>query len=512
MNNFNQRQRQDGYVHHVPKNPDNNRSNNNNNLNNNNGNNYGSQGRKPNNFNSDRNTGNYNGNYGNNSNNNTNTSGKFNGDNRKFPMNERTDGQQNYKQNNYQENAPKIVKNILNNKFNDNINHDDDNDYLCNDIIKGQLLDYVYNTIELSNYKYKLLEYEYDLPLLKEKKYYVSPNYNGIHSLLIFIKIKDKFLSFIIDRRTLTYNAKQIDYNKVKIIPVQYRLDDSVYNGTIFDGVLLYNNIDGLKYFVINDVYYLRGKDTTTDKITNKMLSITTYLETIKEDAQTNNLIFIINKLYELKDIQQLVNVYIPKSKYSKSIKGISFYSEYSGTKLIYLYNNCSQDDMRKDDMNNGQNTHNTHNIHNTSNTSNTYTNNTYNKPQTQTKNIVKDTFEKEVRQSNVVVDNDSFTATFRMKKTDTVDVYNLYLGERSVENNKKLFKYKKIGIAYIPTTSCSYFCKDAISKSTDDGVLVDCKYDNDKKRWMPVKIVTDKKRPDLVEKIEGIGGSDSQS
>jgi len=142
------------------------------------------------------------------------------------------------------------------------------------------LLKYMYHTIELSNYKYKLIEYEYDLPLLKEKQYYVSPNYNGIHSLLIFIKIKDQYLSFVIDRKTLTYNINQIDYDKVKIIPVHYRFDEEIYSGSIFDGVLLYNNIDGIKHFVINDIYCLRGKNMSGDKVTNKMLNISTYLET----------------------------------------------------------------------------------------------------------------------------------------------------------------------------------------------------------------------------------------
>ena len=63
-----------------------------------------------------------------------------------------------------------------------------------------------------------------------------------------------------------------------------------------------------------------------------------------KQDDLTNNINFVQNKLYVLPDIQQLVNVYIPKSKYNNSIKGLSFYSEYSGMKLIYLYNNIIHD------------------------------------------------------------------------------------------------------------------------------------------------------------------------
>lgn len=502
MNNFNQqyRQKQDGPVHHVPKNRENfntNVTNNTNNTNdgndgnnnsytnrNNNGNRYMNNGRndgrsdgrndgRPYNQNSGQR---YNG-YNNNQNNKPYQ--KYNNYN---------DSRQNkYNSDNYQNDAQKIVKNMVNDKFNDNINHDNDNDYLDNNEIKHLLLTYIYDTIELSNYKYKLLELEYDLPLLKEKKFYVSPNYNGIHSLLVFIKIKDKFLSFIVDRKTLTYNVNQIDYNKVKIIPVHYRLDESIYNGTILDGVLLYNNIDGLKHFVINDVYYFRGKDTTNDKITNKMLSFTTYLETIKDDPSTNNLIFILNKLYELKDIQQLVNVYIPKSKYNKSIKGISFYSEYSGTKLIYLYNNCSQDNRQDEPVHNNK-------FMNSSN-----------------KDVVMEK-PKEIRQSNITITNDNLTAVFKMKKTETVDVYNLFLGEKSVEGQKKLFKYKKIDIAYIPTKECSFFCKDAMSKTAADGILVECKYDNVKSKWIPFKLITDKKRPDTIDKIEHIAVNNNDS
>jgi hypothetical protein len=200
---------------------------------------------------------------------------------------------------------------------------------------KRQVLEYVYRAIDLGQYKYYLLKYECELSQLKEKSAYVSPNYNGLNSLLVFIKIKNRYLSYIIDRKTLTYNINQIDYNTVKIIPIQYRLEESIYNGSIFDGVLLYNNIDGLKHFVINDVYYLKGKRLVDDKLSNKMFNISAYLDTITDDKRTNNIVFIVNKLYELNTINQLINVYIPKSKYNKSIKGVAFYQEYSGTKLI---------------------------------------------------------------------------------------------------------------------------------------------------------------------------------
>lgn len=394
-------------------------------------------------------------------------------------------------------------------KFSDSGNHDNDNEYLDDNYTKQQLLEYVYNTIELSNYKYKLVEYEYDLPLLKEKQYFVSPNYNGIHSLLIFIKIKEKFLSFLIDRKTLTYNIRQIDYNKVKMIPVYFRLDKEIYNGTIFDGVFLYNNINGLKHFVINDVYYFRGKDMSSDKITNKMLNVSTYLETINQDTTENNLVFIINKLYPLNEIQQLVNMYIPKSKYNKSIKGIAFYSEYSGTKLIYLYNNCSREETQTQSQPQTQQTQESHQreSHPRDSHSQTYA---QSKAKVHQKPVDNDEYVEDVRPSNVKVQSGASTGIFKMKKTDTIDVYNLFLGEKIVDGAKKLFKYKKVGIAYVPTKECSFFCKDSFVKSAGEDILVECKLDADKNRWIPVKLVTNKKRPDLTDILDGKMTTDS--
>lgn len=343
-------------------------------------------------------------------------------------------------------------------KFRDNDN--DVNIETYDNATKHHILDYLYRSIELSNYKYKLIEYEYDITLLKEKRYYVSPNYNGIHGLLIFIKLQDKYRSCIIDRKTLTYNQGQLDIDKVKFIPVTIRLDISIYNGTIIDGVLLYNNVDGVKNFVVNDLYLFRGQNLINDKITNKMINAASYIDNIKGDTSTDTMIIIPNKLYNMHEINQLINMYIPKSKYSKSIKGIAFYPEVSGTKLIYLYNNCSHEE-----------------------------------------DIIEEPV-KPVRQPNIVVSETEITAVFKLKKTDIVDVYNIYLGEKAIQDGKKIFKYKKMGIAYIPTKECSYFCKDLFNKTEGDSVLVECKYDSGKNKWVPYKQVLDKKRPDLTDRL----------
>ncbi|AYV76876.1 MAG: hypothetical protein Barrevirus2_29 [Barrevirus sp.] len=368
-------------------------------------------------------------------------------------------GNNNYNNNGYR-------KNNYNNYQQNDKETDNDN---IQGKIKEELINYIYNTITLSNYKYKLIEFDYDLPLLKEKNHLVSPNYNGVHSLLVFIKIQDKFMSVIIDRKTLTYRLDQINYNSVKTITVSIRLDQEVYNGTIIDGVLLYNNNDTNKTFVVNDIYYLRGKDVSADKIQNKMRNFSTYLETVgNPDTDLENLTLIPNKVFELKDIEQLINTYIPKSKNCRAIKGLTFYPEYSGTKLIYLYNNSAQDQ---------------------------------NKEVPQSNSVVSQQDDKKVVLEQVVKES-IVDAVFKMKKTDIVDVYTLFLGERYQEDGKTMFKYIKVGIAYIPTKECSFFCKEAFTKGETDAILIKCKYDRQKGRWIPNELAKDRKRSDLIQDV----------
>lgn len=379
----------------------------------------------------------------------------------------------NYNNNNFRNNNHPSHQNYMKN----NINKSNNDENYFNNSTKQLLLEYVYNKIKLSNYKYTLIEYEYDLTLLKEKPYYVSANYTGIHSLLIFVKIKNKFLSVIIDRKTLTYNLNQIDYNRVKIIPVHHRLDESIYDGTIIDGVLLYNTFNGVKTFVINDLYYFRGINLFDDKISNKMLNINIFFEKNKDDNNVNNTIFVVNKLYPLTEIQQLINLYIPKSKYNKCIKGIAFYPEYSSSKLIYLFNNCSHDENNLEEKNDSDD---------------------------KIKNNEKDDVKIE-NMSNIQFKGDiNSLITFRIKKTDTVDVYNLYIGDKTIgDNGKKIIKYKKMGIAFLPTSENSHFCRNIFSQTNETNLLVDCKYDSEKNRWIPVKLTTNKKIPDLIDKIK---------
>lgn len=356
-------------------------------------------------------------------------------------------------------------------------NNDNNNSF---NYVKKTLIEYISRTVNLSNYKYKMLEYEHDLQLLKEKSYMVSPNYGGINGLLIFMKHEDKYLSFVIDKKFLTYNLDKVDYNKVKIIQMNCRLDDSIYKGTIMDGVLLTDNRNGGKKFVINDMYYFRGESLTDDKIAHKLLNVASYFESNKIDSSLNDCSFIVNKLYKLDEIDNIINKYIPQLPSNNFISGVAFYSEFSASKLIYLFNNATNNnnDKQKNQVQQTQSVPIPNYPSDTNPTNNEY--------------VIIET----VKDDNVNID----TLTFKAKQTSINDVYNLYLG--SILPNKT-FKYNKIGIACIPTIECSFFCRDTFINSNGMDVLMDCKHDALKNVWIPVKLNTDKRKPDLMTKLD---------
>ena len=206
------------------------------------------------------------------------------------------------------------------------------------DQFKKQLVDYVYSSVNISKFKYELLQYDSELSQLLKQKYFVSVNFSGSNCLLVFTKIKDKYHSYLIDRKTLSYDPSKIDITKVKTTNVKVKLDHSVYLGTIFDGIYIQTKDE--KLFVITDIYLFRGEDFTNTHLDTKLLTIFSYLKSnYDDDDKDNNIILTVNKLFDFDKAGHLVNTVIPNMK-NTFIRGICFYPEISGTKLIYLFGN----------------------------------------------------------------------------------------------------------------------------------------------------------------------------
>lgn len=362
---------------------------------------------------------------------------------------------------------------------NDNIHNYDLNE-------KKLLIDYIYSNINISKFKYKLLENYNDLENFQESnKFYVSANFSGSNYLLIFCKIKSKFYSFMVDRKTLSFNSEQIKYENVNIMPINIKLENSIYNGTIIDGIFIKHDKKKEKFFVITDLYMFRGVTTEKDKINMKLLNIETYLDYNMKSCQ--NFILTINKLYELENIDKLVNEDIKKT-HDFHVRGLSFYPEISSTKLIYVFN--EDKDKKILNKNNYENPikENREIIMPTLNTDNFMIEN----KKTKNKYIAKTEYKTQ-----------EITFVLELKKTEISDVYKLFSVEEFEKDNKKILKTKKMGIAYIPTRDISLKCKEIFNKNVNGRALFYCKFDNDKNKWIPLDEAKNTKVPNKISEIE---------
>ena len=380
-----------------------------------------------------------------------------------------------------------------------------------NTYIKQLCTEHIYTMIDVSKFKYEILQNESELLQLLEKKYLVSVNFSGSNCFLVFTKIKDKFYQFMVDRKTLSYNSLKINLENVKLTNINVKIDIDIYygKGTIFDGTFIQNKDS--KTFIISDVYMFKGKDLTNNLLESKLLSIKTYLESnYNQNDKNNNLILTMNKLYKFKDVDELINIDIPKIK-KFSVRGLNFYPDRSGTRLIFL-NNSQGIQKETFSINNHNNHNNNHNNHNNHGDSNNHDNSQKQNHFLQKKidNEFDKVFDKEINKEynapliNVdknihfpkygIVDT---SYVFELKKQD-FDVYNLNIIQQVVRDNKTLNKRIKVGLAYIPNIDRSAWCGKLFSNDCDN-VLVNCKFHCDNQKWEPINIESVRTKPSFV-------------
>lgn len=337
---------------------------------------------------------------------------------------------------------------------------------------KNNLVNYIYDNVDLSKFRYELLQYDTDLEKLKNGKYYISANFLGKNCLLIFTTMKNKYYQYLIDRKTLSYNKNKNDISKIYLKNVNIRIDPSIYIGSIFDGIYISNN-KGKEIFIITDVYFFMGKKYIDISVDTKLFTIKEYLKTNMTKKGFGKLELSINQLYDINKLKYFVDSVISKDN-SLNIKGICFYPEISGTKLIYLFDNEKPSKIISQNVPNAPNTQNAQNVEND--------------------NILKYKY--------IPKTKDEISAILEIKTTDLPDIYKLYAVDRILKNEKIMLKRKYVGIASIPNIQKSIWCKEIVSKSSSS-VLVLCTFDKNKGKWEPQTVETDKNIPSLITDIE---------
>jgi hypothetical protein len=318
--------------------------------------------------------------------------------------------------------------------------------YLITDFtIKQSILDYLYSSINLSKYRFTILNNVSSLEFLKENKHYVMPNFKGFNYFLIFITLNNIKYCVAIDRRKLSYHKDQNDLKIVFMVKLKIVTSEMIFNGTIFDGKLIESNNKFV--FLIQNCFYLMGKPMLAMDMKEK----TTHLDDIMKtnfNGSCDNCTFKLNKLYEYDDLPELVNNVIPSCTYA--IQGLIFYPKCSGISIIHIEK-----------------------IENKINIETTQKNTVENKTYDLISNYVN-----YLNSRTYSYEKNSKTKKLYLSKSNIPDVYNI----REKEDSERL------GIAHIPSLKISHLCAENIKDN--QMVRFNCVYHTKFKKWIPINII----------------------
>ena len=209
---------------------------------------------------------------------------------------------------------------------------------------------------------------------------------------------------------------------------------------------------------------------------------LTEYID--KNKINSNNIELFVSRPFEINQTSDLFAEYI--NPYSKlyNIKGLTFYPENSGSKIIYLFD--KQDDKIKNELVNR-----TILINSNAKTDDNL--------QLLEVSDTKKIFKFELVNPECI---DDIVLNLEMKKSGISDVYKLY----GIFHNSNKYIKKRIGIAYIPSYELSLKCK--LFFINNESKIMNCKFNSYKGKWIPtdespiqkIDIVNNEKRLKITE------------
>lgn len=314
---------------------------------------------------------------------------------------------------------------------------------------KSCIINYLFDNLNLSDYRYILLTNVKKLIYLQKNPHYISPNFRGFNYLIIFMILNNKQICVAINRKKLKYQKNNIVIENVDIIKLNINASKSIYKGTIFDGKLLSKNKKHI--YLIQDCYLLMNNKLMNTELSQKLNTLDSILCKQFSKKTCSNFSLKLNKLYNYDSLEKLIKKIIPKiSIESFYIQGLIFFPKYSGINIIFVEN-------KKADLPSAQ-----------------INNNDLENIQKESINII--------RNLSDFLKNRSYSYENNNKKkqliikTNIPDVYEVW------NNNQKY------GIAHIPNMKISHYCQSIFSNS--DKAFMNCVYYNQFKKWIPMELI----------------------
>lgn len=306
---------------------------------------------------------------------------------------------------------------------------------------KSKIIDFLFNSLNLSNYRYVMLNHLDKLKYLKQNPHYVTPNYKGFNYLMLFMKINKINHCVLIDKRKLSYHKEKIDLKRVFIVKVKVFVSESIFRGSIFDCQLIRTPNQNL--MLIKDCLKLMGNPLLDMEMNHKMTHLDNIINNQFNDMPSQNFIFKVNKLYKYKELNNLIKNIMESC--SIPTQGLVFYPKYSGVTIVYIKKEKEK-------------------IGITSN----------NKPiENKSYDMIENLVEF-LKNRSYSYENSKIKKKLWLKKTDITDVYDVLEKEDD----------KRLGIACIPNLKTSLYCQKNIK---DKPVQFLCAYVNQFKKWLPL-------------------------
>jgi hypothetical protein len=318
--------------------------------------------------------------------------------------------------------------------------------YVLDGEIKQKAIDYLYSNLDLSKYRYIMLNTIQKLKFLQDNEHYVSPNFRGYNYLLLMFTLNDKHYCVAVDRKKLSYHKDQLDMKTIQIIQVNMKVSEIIFRGTIFDGKLIQTNNEYI--FLIQDCFYLMGKKMLEMEMNQKMTHLDTILKTHfrkNNGPYCSNFEFKLNKLYKYNELEDLISN-LPKL--SIGTNGIIFYPKFSGINNIHIEKKTDKVDI-----------------------------NTNNKEVIEQKSYhIIHNFVDFLKSRTYSYESGGKTKTLWLSRTLIPDVYDI------AENANG----EKQGIAMIPNLKISQMCDELVG---DKPCKFNCIFSNKFKKWIPLNV-----------------------
>lgn len=354
----------------------------------------------------------------------------------------------------------KIAFNIKNNRFKSDILKK------INELFKIQII-----SNNSKHYNHKM-----DINNLKKYPHFVSLITTGNKYLLYLTKINNENYCILIDRK-LTDNHKY-----PKMLVLNFRFSDSIFNETIFDCELIRTqNKDWA--LLIESLLVYKNKIVKTNLI-DTLTKIYSILDTeYKFDITIQSCKLFVKRYFVYTELNYVMKKFIPNANYN--IIGLMFHTLSSFRNNISVYFNDnhipSQQNINLEFIKNI----------NSLNSANIQEQQLLDKIKEE-QDIIEsrnnddkeyDTLDQLLDMAINDIDAKNKLFTFKCIKDTLPNIYILY--------DIKKGKEHKNSIARIDTLECSEFMKELFKNSTSR--IVDCKYSSKFKKWIPEKLSDNK-------------------